>query len=86
VKVIVDELEERLDKDVLVFVNQTRVLFPIEFDMEEGWVKAREYNLPKELEITGEEVLQGKDPEIAAPMKCREIILKGKVEVAYWAK
>jgi hypothetical protein len=76
-KVIVEELEEKLGKNVVVFVDRRQIAFPIEFDREEGWCLHRTYHIPKIVEA--DNVKQ--EP---SPIDYVEEKVYGKVEVAAW--
>lgn len=90
-KAIVEELEEKLGKEIVVFVNKMRIAFPVEFDTTEGWCKCREYRLPpksqtKEMspkDIVAESKAKKDEGELYS-IKYSDIIKRGKVQVAFW--
>lgn len=86
----VEELEARLGKELVIFVDGVRVAFPVEFDTEEGWCTAVEYRLPGvhgAKKGSAKEALKQTEEQAASELQVlnpMEIRVKGKVQVAYW--
>lgn len=78
-KINIEELESKLQKEVIVFVDRKRVGFPVEFDVEEGWVLTKEYFLPNQVD-------KNIDNKQLKPLEPIEKKIYGKVEIATWEK
>ena len=82
----VEELEAKLGKELIVFIDGKRIAFPIEFDTEEGWCIAHEYHLSQGKNYSKEEALAEakNEDDSLIPLDYTETRLEGKITIAVW--